>query len=101
MRSVIIISRIDHDALSVVTQLAERGCIPEVILLSEAVYMLTSHGKYINEIKNSIKLGATFYALSEDIIKRGIERLLYDIKKINYNNFVDILLEKSKQIINL
>lgn len=100
MEHVIIITKLKPKVLSLITQLAERGCIPQVILLSEAIYLLTRQGEHLDEIKKALKLGVTFFALSEEISKRGIE-ILQEVTLINYSNLVDLLLEKPKSIINL
>lgn len=101
MNEIIIISKLKPSTLSLVNQLAERRCISEAILLSEAVYMLTIQGKHLDEIKKAVKFGVTFFVLSEDIEKRGIIKLLHGVTVIDYINLVDMLLEKPKRIINL
>ena len=100
MEHIIIISKLKPEALSLVTQMAERGCVPQVILLSEAVYLLTRQGEHLDEVNKAIKFGATFFAPSEEISKRGIE-ILEDVIQINYSTLVDLLLEKPERIINL
>ena len=101
MKNVIIISRINPRAISLVTQLAEIGCPLEVVLLSEAIFMPTGRGECSDMIKKASKLGANFLALSEDVSKRGVEKLLQNITVINYSSLVDLLLQKSKRTINL
>jgi len=97
----IIISKIKPDALLFVTQLVERDHSCEVIILSDAVYMLTKKGECLNLIKKAINLGASFFALSEDVSKRGIKKAIQNALLINYSDLVDLLLEKKKSIINL
>jgi sulfur relay protein TusB/DsrH len=98
---IIIVSRLNTEALSLLSELAKKGCTPEVILLSEAVYMLTRRGEFSDKIRKAIESGSTFFALSEDISKRGIKKLLKNVVLIDYDDLVELLLEKSKRTINL
>jgi len=100
MERIIIISKLKPEALSLVTQLAERGCASQVILLSEAVYLLTRRGQHYDEVKKATKSGINFFLLSEDVSKRGIE-ILPEAIQVDYGDLVDLLLEKPKSTINL
>jgi len=98
---VIIISKLDARSISLAAQIAESGSTPDMVLMSEAVYMLKQRGDYFREIITAIKQGARFYAISEDITKRGIAELVEHVTLIGYGDLVDLLMESPRATINL
>jgi len=98
---VIVVSKLKSESLSLVKKIAEKGLTPDIVLLSEAVYMLVDKKQYLSGVKKAIECGARFFALSQDASKRGIEKMINDVEIIDYEGLVDLLLEKSRSVINL
>lgn len=97
MGKTVIISKMDHKALSLSTALTEDGQKLKVILLSDAVFLLENNQSLILQSGKSEKI--EFYALKEDIVKRKVNHSL--LHTVDYNKLIDILMEPGNSIINL
>ena len=97
----IIISKLSLESFSLMKQIAENNPLSKVVFISDAVYMLTIQGIYSDEFKKLKNMGVIFYAISIDVLKRGIKDTIEGVVFIDYNNLVDLLLNESKSIINL
>ena len=97
----IVISKLDEKSFSMAIRLAEKCFTPDIVLMSEAVYMLREQGGYSEDMNKAVNAGARLYAISEDIKKRGIEDLVNRVSLIDYSELVDLLLGEPRSTINL
>ena len=98
MGKIVIISKIDHDAITFSKTLAEEGQQLKIILLSDALFLLENE-QLQEELKSELSAKIQFFALDEDIEKRNVKHDIIQI--IDYHQLIDILMEPCNRIINL
>ena len=95
---IVVISKLDKDAINFTKTLAENGQKLKIILLSDALFLLEGD-QLLGESKSEISENMRFYALDEDMETRNVTHDL--IQVIDYSKLVDILMEPDNSIINL
>ena len=98
MGKIVLISKLDNDAINFSKTLAEDGQKLKIILLSDALFLLEGN-QLLGELKSGISENMQFYALDEDMETRNVTNDL--IQVIDYSKLVDILMEADNSIINL
>ena len=98
MGKIVLISKLDNDAINFSKTLAEDGQKLKIILLSDALFLLEGN-QLLGELKSGISKNMQFYALDEDMETRNVTNDL--IQVIDYSKLVDILMEPDNRIINL
>ena len=98
MGKIVLISKLDNDAINFSKTLAEDGQKLKIILLSDALFLLEGN-QLLGESKSGISENMQFYALDEDMETRNVTNDL--IQVIDYSKLVDILMEPDNRIINL
>ena len=69
-----------------------------IVLMMDASYLALEGGK----IQEKIDKGMDVYVLEDDVIRRGILNLLiHKVKVINYEEFVDLVLDLKTKTLNL
>lgn len=69
-----------------------------IVLMMDASYLALEGGK----IQEKIDKGMDVYVLEDDVIRRGILSLLiHKVKVINYEEFVDLVLDLKTKTLNL
>jgi len=69
-----------------------------IVLMMDASYLALEGGK----IQEKIDKGMDVYVLEDDVIRRGIlNMLIHKVKVINYEEFVDLVLDLKTKTLNL
>jgi hypothetical protein len=96
----IIISDYDASKLGIASELIKKAKDKRVLLLSDALYLLSS--SETDEVVNDmVKMGVAFIALETDAKKRGIDTAPKHIIANSYEELVKQLLERRSGIVNL
>jgi len=83
----------------IVTGLKGQGIESELMLVQDGVFFADKGNKYSTTLKN---LGVTVHAIKHHVEERGVsERLVVDVNLVDYNDAIDIMMEKSDKIISL
>ena len=98
MGKIVLISKLDKDAINFTKTLAEDGQKLKIILLSDALFLLEGD-QLLGESTSGISENMQFYALDEDVETRNVTHDL--IRVTDYSKLVDILMEPDNSIINL
>ena len=96
----ILLSNHDVSKFRLLVEILERSEDKRAMLLSDAVYFINT-SETESMIDELLKNGATFMALQNDLTKRGLESTSQKINPIDYEGFVEQLLERRGGIINL
>ena len=94
----IIISDYDVSKLGIASELVKKTEDKRVLLLSDALYLLSSETSEI--VNKMMSIGVTFIALEADVKKRGVETKK-SLIVASYEGLVDQMLERKTEIINL
>jgi len=78
------------NALETVARYVQPG--DAVLFLEDGVYALGAGGKYEGLVTQLMKTNAV-YGLGPDVKARGLERLVADAKLVDYEGFVDLVVE--------
>ena len=95
----VIISNLKPSKLELAVDLSERMKDLKIVLLSDAIYMLCDQ-RMDYTFKRAAAAGASIYALSNDIEKRGL-KISHRISIIDYEELVEVLLMPDGCTINL
>ncbi|MBN2230155.1 MAG: sulfurtransferase complex subunit TusB [Candidatus Thorarchaeota archaeon] len=83
----------------IVSSLARKEVQIEILLLQDGVYLADRGCPESSELK---ELGLKVHALKNHVEERGItDRLLVGVNLIDYEDVVDLIMEKSDKIISL
>jgi len=67
----------------------------DVCLIQNAVYFIQAEGSYRERLEG---FSGELYALEEDIRLRGLNELKRDVRIIDYDNLIDLMIEHDKII---
>jgi sulfur relay protein TusB/DsrH len=72
-----------------------------IIMIQDAVYLGLEESEQTESIRKTIVDGTKFYALENDVKRRGIQKhLIKEIDLINIDSFVDLLFQEDQRVIN-
>jgi sulfur relay protein TusB/DsrH len=95
---IILITKLDKNAITLTRDIVESGDNNKIILLSDSIFVLEER-KLLDMITSMTSDKTILYALKEDIEKRSIKNDVLNM--IDYEELVDILMEPRNSIINL
>ena len=82
----------------VATALKTQGVEVDILLLQDGVFMADKGCRYADELKEVGKI----HALGAHIEERGISnRLVADVNSVDYDQVVDLIMEKYDKVISL
>lgn len=100
IKMLVILSKSDPIKLDLASDIVSKTNDSTVIILSDAFY-LALDGRYHDTFIKMQKMGAKFYAVDADVIKRIAGKSPSFLNAISYEQLVNIIIENGRNTINL
>lgn len=98
MEQLIVLTKKKSESLELALDLAGVVSKVKILLLGDSAFMI-SNPQFLDKIHEVVNAGASFYILSNDAKRRGLNFI--PAKNIDYNELIDLLFENMGGVINM